>query len=100
MASRTERFIDGRFFGRVNPKDGYAIVECKEPRAIRVLEFLVPLLYLEMPTRVTITVENTIFGALSEERPVDRGIVVKDLVQRLLSGMGRSKATVVVRKPK
>ena len=71
MASRTDRFINGMFSGRVNPKDGYAIVDCKDPRVKRVLEFLVPLLYPEKPTRVTITVGNTIFGALSGERPVD-----------------------------
>ena len=67
-------------------------MDCKEPRARQVLEFLVSLLYPEKPTRVTITVGNTIFGALSRERLVDWGVVVKDLVQRLLSGMGRSKA--------
>ena len=83
------------FSGRVYPKDGHAIVDCKYPRVKRVLEFLVPLLYPEKPTRVTITVRNTIFGALSGERPVDWGIVVKDLVQRLLSGMGKSKATPI-----
>ena len=92
---RTDRFIDGMFSGRVNPKDGYAVVDCKDPRVKRVLEFLVPLLYPEKPTRVTITVGNTIFGALFGERPVDWGIVVKDLVQRLLSGMGKSKATPI-----
>ena len=92
MASRTDRFIESKFYGRVNPKDGYAVVDCKESWARRVLEFLVPLLYPEKPTRITITVENTIFGALSRERPVDWRIVVKDLVQRLLSGMGKSKA--------
>ena len=43
----------------INPKDGYAVVDCKEPRARRVLEFLVPLLYPEKPTRVTIC-ENAI----------------------------------------
>ena len=95
MASRTERFIDGKFSGRVNPKDGYEVVDCKEPRARKVLEFLVPLLYPEKPTKVTITVGNTIFGALSRERPVDWRIVVKDLVQRLLSEMGKSKATPI-----
>ena len=95
MASRTDRYIDGMFSGRVNPKDGYAIANCKDPRVKRVLEFLVPLLYSEKPTRVTITVGNTIFGALSGERPVDWGVVVKDLVQRLLSGMGKSKATPI-----
>ena len=95
MASRTDRFIDRMFSGRVNPKDGYAVADCKDPRVKRVLEFLVPLLYPEKPTRVTITVGNTIFGALSGERPVNWGIVVKDLVQRLLSGMGKSKATPI-----
>ena len=95
MASWTDRFIDGMFSGRVNPKDDYAVVDCKEPRAKKVLEFLVPLLYPEKPTRVTITVGNTIFGALSGERSVDWRIVVKDLVQRLLSGMEKSKATPI-----
>ena len=95
MASQTDRFIDGKFSDRVNPKDGYVVVDCKEPRARQVLEFLVPLLYPEKPTRVTITMGNTIFGALSGERRVDWGVVVKDLVQRLLSGMGRSKATPI-----
>ena len=95
MASRTDRYIDGMFSGRVNPKDGYAVADCKDPRVKRVLEFLVPLLYSEKPTRVTITVGNTIFGALSGERPVDWGVVIKDLVQRLLSGMGKLKATPI-----
>ena len=95
MASRTSRFIDDMFFGQVNPKEGYAVVDCKDPRAKRVLEFLFPLLYPEKPTRVMITVGNTIFGALFGERPVDWGIVVKDLIQRLLSGMGKSKATPI-----
>ena len=80
MASQIDRFIDGMFSGQVNPKDSYVVVDCKDPRAKRVLEFLVPLLYPEKPTRVTITMGNTIFGALSGERPVDWGILVKDLV--------------------
>ena len=71
MASRTNRFIDGKFSARVNPKDGFAVADCKEARTRRVLEFLVPLLYPEKPTKVTITVGNTIFGALSGERRVD-----------------------------
>ena len=83
------------FSGRVNPKDGYTVADCKDPRVKRVLEFLVPLLYPEKSMRVTITIGNTIFGALSGERPVDWGIVVRDLVQRLLSGMGKSKATPI-----
>ena len=67
MASRTYQFIDSKFSARVNPKDGYAVAECKEARTRRVLEFLVPLLYPEKPMRVIITVGNTIFRALSGE---------------------------------
>ena len=95
MASRTDRFIDGKFSARINPKDGFVVSKCKEARARRVLEFLVPLLYLEKPTRVTITVENTIFGALYGKRPIGWGQVVKDVVQRLFAEMSKSKATPI-----
>ena len=95
MVSRIDQFIDIKFFGRVNPKDGYAVVDCKESRARKVLEFLVPLLYLEKPTRITIMIGNTIFEALSWERLVDWRFVVKDLVQRLLSEIGKSNATPI-----
>ena len=93
MALRKDWFIDGKFFARVNPKDGFAILECKDNRARRVLEFLVPILYPEKPTRVIMTVGNTIFGALSRERPVDSGLVMRDVVQRVFASMDRSKAT-------
>ena len=32
MTSRTNRFIDAMFSGRVNPKDGYAVADCKTVR--------------------------------------------------------------------
>ena len=49
MASRIDRFIDGKFSARANPKDRFAVADCKEARARRVLEFLVPLLYQKSP---------------------------------------------------
>ena len=60
-----EKFVDGKFKNPVSPKDGYVVPDCKDMRAKLVLEFLVPILYPEKPTRVTITITNTIFGALS-----------------------------------
>ena len=95
MASRTNCFIDSKFSARVNPMDGFVVSECKEVRARKVLEFLVPFLYPKKPTRISITVGNTIFRAFSRERPVDWGQVVKDIVQRLFAGMGKSKATPI-----
>ena len=72
LASRTDRFVAGKFTGTANPKDGFAISECKDERHRRILEFLIPILYPEKPTRVTITVANTIFGAM-ENRVVHWG---------------------------
>ena len=40
------------------------------------LEFVVPILYPEKPTRMTVTVANTVFGALSGVRLVNWGIVL------------------------
>ena len=33
MTSHSEKFIDGKFSNRINPKDGFAVAECKDVRA-------------------------------------------------------------------
>ena len=71
FASRTNKFIGRKFRHAANPKDGFAIADCEDSRAKRVLEFLISILYPEKPTRVTVVVGNTIFGALLGERKVD-----------------------------
>ena len=48
------------------------------------LEFLVPILYLEKPTRVTINIGNTVFGSLIEEGKVDWSLVIRNIVQKLV----------------
>ena len=63
--------------------------------AKRVLEFLIPILYLEKPTRVTVTVGNTIFGALLGERKVDWGILLQAVVAKLVEGARKLKATPI-----
>ena len=47
------------------------------------------------PTWVTRTIENTIFGAMSGERPVDWAIIFMELVNRLVGGAGKSKPTPI-----
>ena len=59
------------------------------------LEFLIPILYPEKPTRVTVTVGNTIFGALLGERKVDWGIVLQAVVAKLVEGARKLKATPI-----
>ena len=95
FASRTNKFIGGKFRNAANSKDGFAIADCEDSRAKRVLEFLIPILYLEKPTRVTVTVGNTIFGALLDERKVDWGIVLEAVVGKLVEGARKLKATPI-----
>ncbi len=71
MASRKDEFCRGKFGGAVNPKVGYVVDDCIDERQRRLLKFLVPVLHLEKPTRVTISLANTIFGALRGDRKVD-----------------------------
>ena len=76
-------------------RDRYAISKYKDVRARQVLEFLIPILYPKKPTWVTITIENMIFGALSDEQSVDWAIVIRNVVQRMFSGIGKSTATPI-----
>ena len=95
FASRTDKFIGGKFRNAANPKDAFAIADCEDSRAKRVLEFLVPILYPEKPTRVTVTVGNTVFGALLGERKVDWGILLQSVVAKLVDGVRKFKATPI-----
>lgn len=72
----------------MDPKDGYPISECLVTLKKRVLEFLIPILYLEKPTRVTMIVGNTIFGSLSDDCLVDWGKVIREVVGK--SNLGSS----------
>ena len=70
QASRTDKYVDGKFSIQINPKDGHAVADCVDPRERRVLEFVVPIIYPEKPNRITMMVTNTIFGTLSGVRKV------------------------------
>lgn len=89
MASRKDNFVRGKFACTVDPKDGYPISECLVRREKRVLEFLIPILYPEKPTWVIVIVGNTIFGSLSKDRPVDWAKVIREVVGKLATGVGK-----------
>ena len=91
LANRTVLYIEGKFRNEADPKDGFPVRDCRNPRERKLLEFLVPIVHPDKPTRVTHTIGNTIFGALSGERPVDWGKVFSELVQWLVGGAGKSK---------
>ena len=95
MANRTDLYIEGKFRNEADPKDGFPVRECRDPRERRLIEFLVPIVHPDKPTRVTRTIENTIFGAMSGERPVDWAIISMELANRLVGGAGKSKPTSI-----
>ena len=91
MAGRTDKFLASKFSKPPHPKDGYTVADCASKRDRRVLEFLTPILYPERPTRITVTLANKLFGALSGDRKVSWGIVIRDLVAKMVGAVGKSK---------
>ena len=95
LSNRTEGHHEGRFMHQVDPKDRYSVSNCRVDRHRRLLEFMIPIVHTDKPTRVTITIGNTIFGALDGGREVDWGVIFRDLVQRLAKGVGKPKPTPI-----
>ena len=95
MANRTDKYVEGKFLHEVDPKDGYLVRECRDARERRLLEFLVSIVHPDKPTRVTRTLRNTIFGAISGERSVDWAVIFMELVNRLIGGASKTKPTPI-----
>ena len=95
LSNRTEGHHEGRFTHQVDPKDGYSVSDCRVDRHRRLLEFMILIIHLDKLTQVTITIGNTIFGALDGGREVDWGVVFRDMVQRLAKGVGKPKPTPI-----
>ena len=95
MASRMDTYSDGKFSHVVDPKDRYPIRDCRDARNWRLLEFIVRIIHPDKPTQVTITIGNTIFGALDGGKPVDWGLVFRELALRLVARVGKPKPTPI-----
>ena len=65
-----EDFTPGRFSGPVHSKDGYLTSDCKNPRARRVLQFLVSILLPDRGARVTVGAASTTLGCFEGKRLV------------------------------
>ena len=95
LSNQMEGYHEGRFMHQVDPKDGYSVGDCRNDRQRRLLEFLVPIVHPDKPTQVTITIRNTIFGALDGGREVDWGVIFWDMAHRLAKGVGKPKPTPI-----
>jgi hypothetical protein len=95
LAGRKDEYVKDCFKELQSPKDGYAIEDCTDPHHRRVLTFLVPILYPEKPNRITVTMGNTIFGALNGGRKVNRARIITNLVVQLAARVGKSRASPI-----
>jgi hypothetical protein len=95
MAGRKDEYVKDCFKELPSPKDGYAIEDFTDPRHRQVLAFLVPILYPEKPNRITVTMGNTIFGALNGGRKVNWARIITNLVIQLAARVGKSCASSI-----
>ena len=88
-AGHRDGLLAGKFRGDANPKEGFHPGNCRNRRERRVLEFLLPILNPDKPKRISLTMANTLFGAMSGFRPVNWGLIIHEVVARALPGIGR-----------
>jgi hypothetical protein len=95
LAGQKDEYVKDCFQEQPSPKDGYAIEDCTDAQHRRVLAFLVPILYPEEPNRITVTMGNTIFGALNGGRKVNWARIIANLVIQLAARVGKSRASPI-----
>ena len=88
-ASRRDTFHAGKFRGDNDPKEGFHLGNCRSKSEQRVLEFLLPILNLEKPKWISLTMTNTLFGAMSGSRPVNWGLLIHEIVTKVLPNIGK-----------
>jgi hypothetical protein len=95
LAGRKDEYVKDCFKELPNPKDGYDIGDCTDPRHRRMLAILAPIVYPDKPNRITVTLDNTIFGALIGRRKVNWARIITNLVIQLASRVGKSRASPI-----
>ena len=55
---------------------------------------MMPILSPEKPKRITFTVANTLFGALSGVRPVNWGLIIHDIIEQSLPLIGQEPSYI------
>jgi hypothetical protein len=95
LAGRKDEYVRDCFKELPNPKDGYSIEDCTDPRHRRMLAFLAPIVYPEKLNRITVTLGNTIFVALIGGRKVNWAKIITNLVIQLASRVGKSRASPI-----
>ena len=89
LASRKDTFYAEKFRSDNDLKQGIHPGNCRSKREHRVLEFLMPIMNPEKPKRISLTLANTLFGALSGSMPVNWGLLIHEVVMKALPYIGK-----------
>jgi hypothetical protein len=95
LAGRKDKYVKDCFKELPNPKDGYDIEDCTDPRHKRMLAFLAPIVYPDKPNRITVTLGNKIFGTLIGRRKVNWARIITNLVIQLAARVGKSRTSSI-----
>jgi hypothetical protein len=88
-ANRCDGLFAGKFRGDADPKDGFHPGKWRNWRERKMLEFLLPILNLDKPKRISFTMANTLFGAMFGIKPMNWGLIIHEVVGRALPHIGR-----------
>jgi hypothetical protein len=88
-AGRKDGLFVGKFRGEVDPQEGLHPSNYRNARERRMLEFFMPILNPEKPKRISLTMANTLFGAMSGVRPVNWGLLIHEVFGKAIPHIGR-----------
>jgi hypothetical protein len=78
----------GKFRVDHDPKGGFHPRNFRNNRERRVIEFILPILSPEKPKRLSITMANTLFEAMSGFWPVNWGRLIQEYVEKSIPHIG------------
>ncbi len=87
--SRKDTYFVGKFKAENNAKDGFDLVDCRNPREHMIIEISPPNPLPGETQEMSITMANTIFGALSKARPINWGRLIQKLVEKSIPHIGK-----------
>ncbi|CAM6093827.1 unnamed protein product [Calypogeia fissa] len=82
MLPRGDDRLKPFFSGKIDPRDGFGVEQCKDEDVRRVLEFLVPIFHLEKPKRVTVRLGSTIVASFRNGEKINWASMIMEVMQK------------------
>jgi hypothetical protein len=88
-ANRKDNFYVGKLRGEHDLKDGFHPRNSQNNKERIVIEFILPIFSPEKPKQLSITMANTLFGAMCGVRPVNWGRLIQEYVEKSIFQIGQ-----------